>query len=127
VNYFLKDENGNWLNEREDKRVWLKWMELRVHNEAPAIETPTGYIPRYEDLKRLFNEVLKKDYTEESYVEQFIQRLPENLQKIDRIVKIYKNEVPDSPGIVFDILDVQHSRLLKTQKEHGDYVSPFDL
>ncbi|UCB44753.1 MAG: phosphoenolpyruvate carboxykinase (GTP) [Spirochaetota bacterium] len=127
VNYFLKDKIGNWLNEREDKRVWLKWMELRVHDEAMAIETPTGYIPKYEDLKRLFDEVLKKDYSESNYIEQFTMRIPENLQKIDRILKIYREDVPDTPGIVFDVLDEQCSRLLQTQKEHGDYVSPFDL
>ena len=30
VNYFLKDDAGNFLNEKTDKAVWLKWMELRV-------------------------------------------------------------------------------------------------
>jgi phosphoenolpyruvate carboxykinase (GTP) len=42
VNYFLKDASGQWLNERNDKAVWLKWMELRVHDEVPVIETPVG-------------------------------------------------------------------------------------
>jgi phosphoenolpyruvate carboxykinase (GTP) len=127
VNYFLKDEQGNWLNVREDKRIWLKWMELRVHDEVQAIKTPTGYIPRYEDLKRLFNEVLEKDYSEESYVVQFTLRVPENLHKIARIVNIYKNNVPDTPNIVFSVLDAQRARLLEAQRKHGDYISPPDL
>jgi len=54
VNYFLKDENGGWLNHKNDKAIWLKWMELRVNNEVEAIKTPTGYMPCYEDLKQLF-------------------------------------------------------------------------
>jgi len=40
VNYFLKDENGNFLTGKRDKYVWLKWMELRVHGDVDAIETP---------------------------------------------------------------------------------------
>ncbi|MEM0298934.1 MAG: phosphoenolpyruvate carboxykinase (GTP), partial [Thermoplasmata archaeon] len=37
VNYFLRDKNGKFLNEKTDKAIWLKWMELRVHNEVDAI------------------------------------------------------------------------------------------
>lgn len=50
VNYFLRDKDGNWLNHKNDKAVWLKWMELRVNKEVDAIRTPTGYIPFYKDL-----------------------------------------------------------------------------
>ena len=127
VNYFLKDENGNWLNEREDKRVWLKWMELRTHDDVDAIKTPSGYIPKYEDLKRLFKDVLKKEYTEEDYVKQFTLRIPENLAKIERIVSIYKNDVPDAPKRVFEVLEEQKQMLIDLQKKTGDYVPPFEL
>ncbi|MCK5566370.1 MAG: phosphoenolpyruvate carboxykinase (GTP), partial [Actinomycetia bacterium] len=38
VNYFLKDkESGKFLNEKLDKLIWLKWMELRVNGDADAI------------------------------------------------------------------------------------------
>lgn len=90
VNYFLKDENGDYLNGMHDKKVWLKWMELRVNDEAEAIETPTGYIPKYEDLKRLFKEVLEKEYSEKEYEKQFTVRIPEHLSKIERIEKFTK-------------------------------------
>jgi phosphoenolpyruvate carboxykinase (GTP) len=127
VNYFLKDEGGGWLNEREDKRVWLKWMELRVHNDVKAIKTPTGYIPEYEDLSKLFQDVLNKGYTEDSYVKQFTMRVQENINKTDRILDIYKNDVLDPPGEMTEVLNLQKERLLKVQKRLGDYVSPFDL
>ncbi len=127
VNYFLKDEEGGWFNEREDKRVWLKWMELRVHNDVEAIKTPTGYIPEYEDLSKLFQDVLNKEYTEDSYVKQFTMRVRENINKTDRILDIYKNDVLDSPGEMTEVLNLQKERLLKVQKRLGDYVSPFDL
>ncbi len=126
VNYFLKDKNGNFLNEKMDKRVWYKWMELRINNDVDAIKTPTGLIPKYEDLKKLFKEVLNKEYSEEDYVKQFTIRIPEHLQKIERIEKIYR-EISDTPEIVFKVLEEQKERLLKTKEEKGDYVSPFDL
>jgi len=127
VNYFLKDGDGNWLNDREDKRVWLKWMDLRVHDEVGAIKTPTGLIPEYSDLKRLFKDVLNEEYTENMYIKQFTIRIPEKISKIDRIVKIYKNDVADTPKKVFEVLNLQKKRLLEAKEAYGDYVSPFDV
>jgi len=127
VNYFLKDENGNWLNEREDKRVWLKWMELRTNGDVEAIKTASGFIPKYGDLKRLFKDVLNKEYSEKDYIKQFTLRIPENLAKIDRIVDIYKNDIPDAPTRIFEVLEEQKQRFIDLQKKVGDYVSPFDL
>ena len=124
VNYFLKDKEGDFLNEKTDKRVWYKWMELRVHGEVGAVETPTGWVPEYEDLRRLFAEVLGKEYTREDYNEQFEVRIPENLAKIARIEKIYKTQVSDTPRILFDVLEAQRNRLNKARQEYGDYVSP---
>jgi phosphoenolpyruvate carboxykinase (GTP) len=126
VNYFLKDKNGNFLNSKQDKRVWLHWMERRIHNEMDAIKTPTGYIPIYEDLKKLFKEVLGREYSKEDYEKQFTLRIPEHLAKIERIVKIYK-EISDTPQIVFDVLQQQKERLLKTQEQKGNYISPFEF
>ncbi len=124
VNYFLKDKDGNFLNEKTDKKVWYKWMDLRAHDDAEAIETPTGRIPKYDDLKRLFKEVLSKDYSEEEYNKQFMLRVPENLAKIDRIKEVYETKVNDTPKILFDTLEAQRNRLLEAQKKHGDYIAP---
>ena len=41
VNYFLRDKsNGEFLNAIQDKHVWIKWMELRVHKEVGSIKSP---------------------------------------------------------------------------------------
>ena len=89
VNYFLKEVgNGKYLNSPQDKHVWIKWMELRVHNEVGALNTPTGYIPKYEDLEKLFKQVLNKNYAKEDYIKQFTIRVPENLAKIERVSTI---------------------------------------
>lgn len=127
VNYFLRDENGNWLNDKLDKAVWLKWMELRVHGDVDAIETPIGYIPKYEDLKRLFKHVLNKEYKKEDYEKQFMIRVPELLAKIDRIEKIYREKVKDTPEILFKVLEEERQRLLEARKKYGDYISPFQF
>ena len=124
VNYFLRDKDGKFLNAREDKRVWIKWMELRVHNEVEAVRTPTGLIPRYEDLARLFHQVLKKDYPREAYIAQFTLRVPENLAKIARITEIYRTKVPDTPPILFEVMEAQRQRLLEAREKFGDYISP---
>ena len=125
VNYFLRDENGKWLNHKLDKAVWLKWMELRVHGDVDAIETPIGYIPKYEDLTRLFKEVLNKDYSREDYEKQFTIRVPELLAKIERIEKIYREKVKEVPEELFQVLEEERRRLLEAREKYGDYISPF--
>ncbi len=124
VNYFLKDFSGNLLNDRNDKAVWLKWMELRTHKDIGALKTPGGYIPKYDDLKKLFKEVLDKDYTRKDYLDQFSIRVAENLSKIERIMDIYSTKVPDAPDILFKILHEQKKRYIQLKETHGDYVSP---
>ncbi len=127
VNYFLvKDKTApqkDYLNGRHDKRIWLKWMELRVNGEVNALEAPTGLIPCHEDLKALFKRELNKDYTIEDYNTQFTTRIPENLAKIERILKIYESD-PTTPKVFYDIMDEQRQRLLAAQARHGDYIKP---
>lgn len=124
VNYFLRNSEGKFLNHKNDKKVWLKWMELRVHNDAKAIKTPIGLIPEYTDLKRLFKETFNKEYTEKDYVEQFTIRVPEYLAKIDRLIEIYKTRVTDTPAIVFTTFNEQKIRLEEARKVYGDYIAP---
>jgi phosphoenolpyruvate carboxykinase (GTP) len=96
TNYFLK-KDGRFLNQKVDKKVWLLWMEGRIHGEYEAVETPIGYIPRYEDLRSLFQDVFEREYTAEEYEEQFSIRIDKFLAKIDRMEKIYaaEQEVPE--------------------------------
>jgi phosphoenolpyruvate carboxykinase (GTP) len=124
VNYFLRDKDGAFVNGIRDKHVWVKWMELRVHGEAGALRTPTGLIPRYEDLQRLFPEMTGKEYSKEDYVKQFTIRIRENLAKMDRVEKFHRETVDDSPAEVFEVLAAQRERLIEAQKQFGDEASP---
>lgn len=124
MNYFLRGSDGKYLNAVEDKRVWLKWMELSVHDEVEMLKTPLGYIPAYPDLKRLFQEVLDKSYPREDYERQFTIRIPENLAKLERIEKIYRDQVQDTPPLLFQVFDEQRQRLEAAREEFGDHISP---
>ena len=124
VNYFLKDKEGNYLNDPKDKHVWVKWMELRVHDEVDAIKTPTGYIPKYEDLRKLFKQIRNEDYNKEDYIKQFSIRVTENMAKIKRVRQFYKEKVTYTPEAVFWVLNQQYERLLDAKEKYGDNISP---
>lgn len=123
VNYFLRDEQGKFLNSKEDKHVWLRWMELRVHGEVKAIKTPLGYIPEYDDLKKLFRQLLNKEYSEEQYLQQFSLRVKANLEKIDRIEKIYKTK-ENVPSVFFEELASQKKSLSEAKSRLGEVIAP---
>ena len=112
------------MNDKQAKRVWLKWMELRTHKDVGAIKIPTGLIPEYKDLRSLFKETLGEDYAEEDYNGQVTVRVPEHLAKIDRLTKIYQSRVTDTPQIVFRVLEEQRQRLVKAREKYGDYIKP---
>jgi len=126
VNYFLKNKEGKYITGMLDKLIWLLWAELRVHREVGTIETPIGCIPHYEDLKQLFTEHLKKEYTLEQYIEQFTIRVPELLAKIDRMEKIYQKE-ENVPEELYRQLNAQRDRLLTAKQQYGEYISPLDF
>jgi len=123
VNYFLTD-GKKFLNEKTDKAVWLKWIELRIHNEVGAIKTPIGFIPKYENLVKLFREVLNKEYSKDDYEAQFSIRVPKLIEKNERIYRIYK-DIKTTPTEVFEELERERERLMDLKKNKGELVSPF--
>ena len=128
TNYFLKREDGSYMNGMNDKNVWVKWMELRAHGEVEAIESPIGYLPKYEDLAPLFKQVLDAEYTQEDYVEQFSIRIEKQIEKLDRIEALYREKVSDTPAEFYDNIAAQRDRLKKLQEKAGKtVVSPLEL
>jgi len=115
------------LNDKVDKKVWVLWMEGRIHEEYHAIETPVGFIPVYDDLKNLFKQVFNKDFTRENYVEQFSIRVSKSIDRLDRMDAIYKAE-PDIPEVFHKHISQQRERLLEAKEKFGkDTISPFDF
>jgi phosphoenolpyruvate carboxykinase (GTP) len=96
VNWFRKDENGNflWPGFGENMRV-LKWIVDRVKGKVDARETPIGLIPKFEDLElsslNISSEQLEKLFAIErdewqaeladirKFFDQFGERLPGEL------------------------------------------------
>jgi len=123
TNYFLKD-GDRFLNEKVDKKVWLLWMEGRVHGDYEAIETPVGFIPKHEDLNDLFKQAFDREYSKVDYDTQFSIRIKRLLDKLDRIEEIYKDE-EDMPPEYHQHLEQQRKRLKDAQDKFGkDVVLP---
>jgi len=127
TNYFLKDEQGHFLNAKIDKVVWMVWAEGRVHGEFEAIETPVGRIPFYEDLKTLFCQELDREYAKEDYIKQFSLRIDKYLEKMSRMQKVFSNITMKDTEFTKE-LENQIERLHKTKEQFSKaIVSPFDL
>jgi phosphoenolpyruvate carboxykinase (GTP) len=71
VNWFRRDRDGKyaWPGYGDNMRV-LKWIVERARGQAVSVESPLGWIPRYEDLDwrglesftpEKFNEVMSID------------------------------------------------------------------
>ncbi|MEM1981465.1 MAG: phosphoenolpyruvate carboxykinase (GTP) [Candidatus Hadarchaeales archaeon] len=127
VNYFLRHpKTGEYLNHRLDKHVWVKWMERRIHGEMGALVSPTGLIPKHEDLVELFREIRGKEYTWEEYEQQFSIRVKWLLKKVGRVEEFWRKE-EGTPKEVFEVLEETREGLEELKKRFGDPVSPRKL
>ena len=131
LNYFLTHkarggESNKLLGEKRDVKVWLAWLERRSHREVEAITTPMGELPRYEDLKKLFDEIISKEYPRELYEKQFSLYLDNILARIDLQISSYRTE-HKIPERLFEILFEQRGGLLALKQVFGPVVTPDQL
>ena len=131
LNYFLTDQarggkSKKLLGEKRDVKVWLSWLERRVHDEVEAIETPIGYIPKYADLKSLFKDLIDKDYPEDLYIKQFSLYIDNIVARIDLQIEAYGNE-HGIPSALFEVLREQRQALVDLKSKHGPVVKPVDM
>jgi len=93
VNWFRRDEHGRfmWPGFGDNMRV-LKWIVDRVHGHSRAVESPLGWMPRYEDIRwdglefprETFNELMavnrdavsEDTRAHEEHFDRFYDRLP---------------------------------------------------
>jgi phosphoenolpyruvate carboxykinase (GTP) len=128
LNYFLSQEarggtSSKLLGEKKDVKAWMAWLERRAHHEVEAIETPIGYIPKYEDLKRLFKERIDKEYSEDLYSKQFSLYIDNIVARIDLQIEAYGKE-KNIPEKLFDILKRQRAELTALKQKYGPIVTP---
>ena len=126
LNYFLTEgarggEGTKLLGEKRDVKAWLRWLERRAHGDVGAIETPIGFIPRYEDLKELFAEI-GKDYARELYDRQFALYVDNIIARIDLQRKAY-SQAKDTPARLFQVYQEQREGLEALKSRYGPIVS----
>jgi len=131
LNYFLTDAarggtSKKLLGEKRDVKVWLAWLERRAHGEVDAIQTPIGYLPRYDELQPLFKEIIDKPYAEDLYTRQFSLYLENILARIDLQSAAYGKE-QNIPDTLFEVLQEQRQGLLALKDQFGPVVTPAQL
>ncbi len=131
LNYFLTHEarggtSKKLLGEKRDVKAWMAWLERRAHGEIEAIDTPIGYLPKYEDLKELFKAKIDKDYPEDLYIKQFSLHLDNIIARIDLQVEAYGKE-KNIPQKLFDIYKEQRQELVALKDKYGAIVTPKQL
>ena len=130
LNYFLTHaarggEGNGLLGEKKDVKVWLGWLEKRVNGEVEAIETPIGFLPKYEDLKQLFAGI-DKAYSEELYEKQFSLYLDKLIGRIDLQQEAY-SKGERIPARLFEIYAKQREELAALKEQYGSVVTPAQL
>ena len=98
VNWFRKDENGKflWPGYGDNMRI-LKWIVERSRGQAVSIESPLGWMPRYEDI----------DWTG---MEGFSEAQFNELMTVDR--DVWQQEILSHDGLFIKLYDRLPKELL---------------
>ena len=126
LNYFLTEGNrggsGNkLLGEKKDVKVWLGWLELFANGDVEAITTPIGYLPKYDDLAKLFQGI-NKNYPKSLYDMQFSLYIDKIVDRIDLQRNAYSKEA-DIPAKLFEVYEKQCADLLQLKERAGAIVT----
>ncbi len=123
-NYFMRDDQGNFMTSKLAKKVWLHWAEGRIYGEYDAYDTPTGKIPLYEDLVVLFKKHLDEDFPKEKYDYLFTFRCTKWIEKLERTKAYYKKMDPNTPKEIFAYWDTVIARIAQAKEQYGDLILP---
>ncbi|NLJ67295.1 MAG: phosphoenolpyruvate carboxykinase (GTP), partial [Clostridiales bacterium] len=94
VNWFRKDDEGNWLwpGFGENSRV-LKWIFERTSGEGKAVKTPIGYMPTADAIDTDGLDVSEKDMNELLAVDK--EKWLQEVESIKEYYKIYGERLPE--------------------------------
>jgi phosphoenolpyruvate carboxykinase (GTP) len=101
-------------------------VERRSHGDVDAIETPIGFIPKYEDLKELFTDKISKEYPRDLYDMQFSLYVDNILARIDLQEEAYGKE-ENVPQQLFEVYAEQRKGLEALKEKYGSVVTPTQL
>ena len=130
LNYFLTHENrgsakAGLLGEKKDVKVWLGWLELFANGDVEAIETPIGFLPKYDDLVTLFK-TINKEYPKSLYDMQFALYIDKIITRIDLQTEAYSKEA-GIPKTLFEVYTKQKESLLAIKDKFGPIVTVENL
>ncbi len=125
LNYFLTHANrgsdgSGLLGEKKDVHVWLGWLAAYVNGEVNAIETPIGFVPKYDDLKALFAGI-DMEYPKSLYNMQFALYIDKIVARIDLQTEAYGKE-ENLPPQLFTVFKAQKAELLALKDAQGAIV-----
>lgn len=131
LNYFLTHEarggeGTKLLGEKRDVKAWLTWLAKFAHGDVEGIETPVGYIPKYDDLKAIFASLIDKEYPKDLYDKQFSIYVDKILARIDLQREAFGKE-ENLPAQLFKIYDQWSADLKGLKEKHGPIVAPDKL
>jgi phosphoenolpyruvate carboxykinase (GTP) len=131
LNYFLTHQarggkGAGLIGEKRDVKVWLTWLARRAHGQVDAIDTPIGFIPKYEDLRQLFSSIIGKDYTRDLYDRQFAIYVDKITERLALQREAFGKE-KGLPEKLFQVYDEWKTGLLKLKESNGSIVTPDQL
>ena len=91
-----------------------------------AILTPIGLLPKYDDLKNLFKDLIDKEYSEDLYIKQFSLYIDNIVARLDLQKEAYGKE-SNVPTRLFEILDEERQGLVALKEKFGSIVTPAQL
>jgi len=124
TNYFMRGPNGKFMTSKLAKKVWLHWAEGRIHGEYDVWDTPTGKIPRYKDLQKLFRELLNEDFSENDYIYLFTFRCANWMEKLNRTASFFKKIDPGTPEDIFTYWEEAKKKIVDAQAKYGNEIKP---
>ena len=131
LNYFLTDQarggtSTKLLGEKRDVKAWLTWLARFAHGDYKGIETPIGFIPRYEEMKATFAETIGKKYPKSLYDKQFSIYVDLIQARIDLQREAFGKE-KNLPKKLFQVYGQWERGLKALKKKHGAVVTPDKL
>ncbi|MBT8392282.1 MAG: phosphoenolpyruvate carboxykinase (GTP) [Ignavibacteriaceae bacterium] len=131
LNYFLTDASRGGsttklLGEKRDVKVWLTWLSKFAHGDVEGIETPIGFIPKYDDLKELFSSIINKAYSKELYDKHFSIYVDKIQSRIELQKEAFGKE-ENLPKQLFIVYDEWSEGLKELKDKFGAIVTPDKL
>ncbi len=124
TNYFMLSPEGKFMTSKLAKKVWLHWADGRVHGEFKGLATPTGTIPLYADLKKLFKDLLNEDFSEADYEYLFTFRCTKWIDKLGRTKAFFTKMDSNIPQHIFDAWDKAVADITAAKNKYGDEIKP---